>query len=268
MATITIEDITVHYETSGEGPPLVFVHGSFGHGDVWAEQARRFSDRHTCVRYDRRGHARSSRGDAPLSATRHADDAAALIEALDLAPCLLVTSSFGAVIGCEVARRHPHLLGGLVASEPPLFSLDPESGARLMSEIKPTIERAIETDGPRAGVDAFLAQVCPGLWACSDEAAKDRYRANAEIGFADMAAPSSDLDTATLHELDIPILVLSGSDSHPSFRVIAHRLAAALPDARFVELEDCGHVGYAEQPDAFFRAVSAFAAELAGQPAA
>ena len=40
-------------------------------------------------------------------------------------------------------------------------------------------------------------------------------------------------------------------------------MAAALPaDARFIELTDCGHVTYAEQPDAFAHAVAVFAAEL------
>ena len=265
MTTITIDDNTIHYDKSGDGEPILFVHGSFGHGDVWAEQARRLSERNTCVRYDRRGHSRSSRGAAPLSAARHADDAAALIEALDLAPCLLVTSSYGSVIGCEVARRHPALLRGVVLNEPPLFSLDPESGRRLMADIKPTIDQAIATSGPRAGVDAFLSQVCPGLWALCDEVAKDRYRANAEIGFADMAAPSSDLGARALGSIDVPALVLSGTASHPTLPAIARQLAAALPNARFVELADCGHVGYAEQPDAFFAAVSAFAAEQAGQ---
>ena len=267
MTTMTIEDTTLHYELSGEGPPMLFVHGSFGFGDVWAEQARRLSDRNTCVRYDRRGHSRSSRGSAPLSAARHADDVAGLIEALDLAPCLLVTSSYGSVIGCEVARRHPALLRGIVLTEPPLFSLDPESGRRLMGDIKPGIDEAIASGGPRAGVDAFLSQVCPGLWALCDDDAKDRYRANADIGFADIAAPSSDIDALGLGALDLPALVISGTTSHPSLPAIAHQLAAALPDARFVELADCGHVAYAEQPDAFFHAVSTFAAELAGQPA-
>jgi len=262
---ITIEDTTLHYEVSGDGPPMLFVHGSFGDGDVWAEQAHMLSARNRCVRYDRRGHSRSSRGSAPLSAARHADDAAGLIEALDLAPCLLVGSSFGAVIGCEVARRHPTLLRGVVLSEPPLFSLDPERGRQFMADIKPRIDEAITSRGPRAGVDAFFEQVCPELWALSDEAAKDRYRANADIAFADMAAPSSDVDATGLGAIDLPVLVISGSASHPTFGAIAHQLTAALPDARFVELADCGHVGYAERPDTFFGAVSAFAAELAGQ---
>ncbi len=60
----------------------------------------------------------------------------------------------------------------------------------------------------------------------------------------------------------LPALLLFGGPSHPSIRSVAHRLAAALPDARFVELEGSGHVTYAERPDEFENAVRAFAAEL------
>ena len=56
--------------------------------------------------------------------------------------------------------------------------------------------------------------------------------------------------------------MIAGDTSHPALRSIAHRLAAALADARFIELADCGHVTYAEQPDAFAHAVAVFAAEL------
>ena len=117
--------------------------------------------------------------------------------------------------------------------------------------------------------------MCPGLWALCDDAAKERYRANGDIGFADLAAPSLVIDAHDLAAIHLPTLVIGGTESHPAFAAIAQRLTAALPDARFVELDDCGHVTYAEQPDAFFHAVSVFAAELdrrasvssAGQPA-
>src|SRR5688500_7406422 len=96
MTTIDINDTTIYYERTGVGPAMLFVHGMCGDAEVWADQARRFSDRYTCVRYDRRGHSRSARGDATISDAVHADDTAALIEALGLAPCLLVGSSGGA----------------------------------------------------------------------------------------------------------------------------------------------------------------------------
>ena len=262
MPTIDINDTTIYYERSGTGPAMLFVHGMCGDAEVWADQARRFSDRYTCVRYDRRGHTRSEQGDATITDALHADDVAAVIEALALAPCLLVASSGGAAIAVDVALRHGHLLRGAVFSEPPLFSLDPAAGQVLLGELIPRVEEAIASGGPAKGVDAFFSLVCPGLWSIIDEKHKDRYRANAEIGFTDLRSPSLQTTAEALATVTFPTLVIAGSASHPTLRSIAHQLATALGDARFVELEACGHVTYAEQPDDFANAVSVFAAEL------
>ncbi|HUF84780.1 MAG TPA: alpha/beta hydrolase, partial [Acidimicrobiia bacterium] len=241
---------------------ILFVHGIFGDADAWTDQAARLSDRYTCVRYDRRGYTRTTRGNATVTDALHADDAAALIEALGLAPCLVVASSSGAAIAVDVALRYPRLLRGAVVSEPPLFSIDPDAGQALMSEVGPRIDDAMATGGPPAGVDAFLSTVCPGLWSIVDDDRKASYRANADIGFTDLQSPSTGASPAQLSTVEVPVLVLSGSRSHTSFRSVAHRLAAGLPDARFVELDGSGHVTYAEQPDAFENAVRVFAAEL------
>jgi pimeloyl-ACP methyl ester carboxylesterase len=262
MTTVEIDDTTLHVERSGQGPAMLFVHGMCGDANVWADQAGRLCDRFTCVRYDRRGYSRSNRGDAPLSVSRHADDAAALIRTLDLAPCLLVGSSSGAVIALDTARRHGDLLRGVVLSEPPVFSLDPDAGQVFMGELVPRLEAAMATGGSSAAVDAFFSLVCPGLWAMLDEDRKDRYRANADIGFADLRAPTLDVTAPDVAAVTVTALVIAGDASHPALRSIAHRLAAALPDARFIELADCGHVTSAEQPDAFAHAVAVFADEL------
>jgi pimeloyl-ACP methyl ester carboxylesterase len=265
MATVGISDISLYYERAGDGPTILFVHGIFGDADAWTDQAARLSDRYTCVRYDRRGYTRSTRGAGTVTDALHANDAAALIEALGLAPCLVVGSSSGAAITVDVALRHARLLRGVVLSEPPLFSIYPDAGQALMSEVGPRIDEAMATGGPPAGVDAFMSTVCPGLWSIVDDDRKARYRANAEIGFTDLQSPSLDTTPADLAGVALPALVLSGSASHPSFRSVAYHLATALPDARFVELEGSGHVTYADQPDEFEHAVRVFAAELDGR---
>lgn len=262
MPTIDINDTTLYYERTGQGPAMLFVHGMCGDAEVWADQARRFSDRYTCVRYDRRGHSRSRRGAATIDDSVHAGDAAALIESLGLAPCLLVGSSGGGAIAVQVALRHGHLLRGAVFSEPPVFSIDPAAGQAFVQDLAPRLEEAVERSGSAAWVDAFFSVVCPGLWSMLDEDRKDRYRANADIGFTDLRSPSLDVAPQDLAAVTVPALVLAGDTSHPSLRAVAHRLAEALPDARFVELDDCGHVTYAEQPDLFATTVAVFAAEL------
>ena len=262
MPTTAINDTTFYYERTGEGPAVLFVHGMCGDADVWAEQARRLSDRYTCVRYDRRGHSRSHRGDAGITDALHADDVGALLETLGLAPCLLVASSGGAAIAVDVALRYGHLLRGAVFSEQPLFCLDREAGTAMLQELVPRLEAAVAAGGPRAAVDAFFSLLCPGLWSIIDESRKNRYRDNAGIGLTDLRSPSLDVTANELAAVAIPTLVLAGDRSHPSLRSVARRLADALPDTRFVELAQCGHVTYAEQPDAFASAVSVFAGEL------
>jgi pimeloyl-ACP methyl ester carboxylesterase len=95
-----------------------------------------------------------------------------------------------------------------------------------------------------------------------DDDRKANYRANADIGFAGLRSPSLHASPPGVGTVALPALVLSGGASHLSFRSVAHRLVAALPDARFVELEGSGHVTYAEGPDEFENAVRVFAAEL------
>lgn len=261
MPTIDINDTTLYYERTGQGRAILFIHGMCGHADVWADQAARLAERYTCVRYDRRGHTRSAWGTAPISAAVHADDAAALIEALGLQPCLLVGSSGGAAIAVDVARRHGYLLRGAVFSEPPLFSLDAVARDTAMRDLGPTVEHAAAGD-LRSAVDSFFSLMCPGLWSKIDEGRKDGYRANAEIGFTDLRSPSLEVTPADLAVVTVPALVIAGDDSHPALRSVARRLAAVLPDSRFVELTGSGHVTYAEQPEAFAHAVSTFASEL------
>lgn len=268
MATIDVNDTTLYYECDGQGPALLFVHGMCGDAEVWADQALLFTDRYRCVRYDRRGHTRSARGETTVSDALHADDAAALIAALGLAPCLIVASSGGAAIAVDVALRYGHLLRGAVFSEPPLFSLDPDAAQTAMRDLAPLVEAATATGDQGGFVDTFFSLICPGLWSTIDEGRKDRYRNNADIGLTDLRSPSLDVTAGDLSTITIPTLIIAGSTSHPSLRSVARQLATALPDARFVEFANCGHVTYAEKPDEFAHAVSVFAAELDRRAAA
>jgi 3-oxoadipate enol-lactonase len=261
MPTTEIRGTTIHYERAGTGPDLVFIHGMCGDARTWAAQVERLSSAHTCTAYDRRGHSRSPRGDAVESDAVHADDAAALIEALGLDP-VVVASSGGARIAVELLRRRPDLVRGAVLSEPPMLHLAPVQAAAFVTDLRPRIERAAAEQGPEAAVDAFFSFVCPGLWTTIDETAKNRYRANAPALFADLGATPNLVDVDDLANLQLPVLLLTGSESHSVFRAVTAVLARTLPDARFMELADCGHVTYAEQPVEFAAAVSAFAHEV------
>lgn len=262
MPTIPLRDTTIYYEQAGHGPSLLFIHGMCGNAMVWAGQVDRLAGRFSCVAYDRRGHTRSGVGTEPESVATHAADAADLIEALGLERPVVVGSSGGARIAVELARTRPDLLTGAVFSEPPIFSLEPDAGPGFMTEVADVVRPAAETGGPRAAVDAFFGLACPGLWSQLDETAKDRFRANAPMLFAEFASAPYQLSVEDAAGISLPCLVLAGTESHPALRAIAATLARALPDARFIEFAGSGHVTYAEKPDDFARTVAAFATEV------
>jgi 3-oxoadipate enol-lactonase len=258
---VSVRDTRLYVEDAGAGPTLLFIHGMCGDAHVWQGQVRRLGSRFRCVTYDRRGHTRSPRGEAPESVQTHAEDAAALIRALGVRP-VVVGSSGGARIGLELSRRHPDLVAGAVLSEPPVPSLVPEIGARFLSEVGAAVKPAVAAGGPRAAVDAFFMAVCPGLWSTLDDSGKEPYRANAEMMLAEFAGPSYELHHADLAQIAVPSLFLHGDLSHPMFRAAARVLANGVPHARLREITGSGHVTYAEQPDEFSNAVNDFVTAL------
>jgi 3-oxoadipate enol-lactonase len=265
MSTVEINGATLYYEKTGVGIPLLFIHGMCGSADVWMDQVRRLSPEHRCVAYDRRGHTRSPLppSDIPPGLVElHADDAAALIERLDLAPVVLVGSSGGARIAFDVVRRFPHLLRGAVLSEPPIFALDPESGAELVAAIKPAVEAAIARSGPTGAVDGFFSVVCPGVWNAIPEVARDRYRANLPAFWDDINAPQYQVARADLPTMRTPCLIVRGTTSMPIFQHVTTTLVEGLPNSQLVELEGSGHVTYFEKPAEFAAAVTAFVERL------
>ncbi len=259
MANLVVNGVRLHYEVTGDGPPLVFVHGMCGRGAVWAGQVQRLSDEFTCVTYDRRGHGSSGDGDVPHSVPLHGDDFAALVGALDLGPVVYVGSSGGARIGLDVVLRHADLLAGAVLSEPPVFSLDPERANGFLGKLVPAVQPRLDAGDLPGAVDAFFGNVCPGLWRLLDEADKEPYRQSGPMLVADLGQPPFAVTPDDLAAVRLPVLAVLGLDSDPFLQSTPRVIAASVPSARLVELPDSGHVTYAEQPDAFAAAVRAFA---------
>ena len=115
--------VRLYYELTGEGEPLVLVHGSWGSARVWARVVPALATSYRVLAYDRRGHSRSARSASPGSAAEDARDLAALIDSLELAPVHVCGGSFGGSIALRLAAARPDLVRSLVAHEPPLFDL-------------------------------------------------------------------------------------------------------------------------------------------------
>ena len=78
----------------------------------------------------------------------------------------------------------------------------------------------------------------------------------------DLGQPPFVVDRDDLAAVRVPVLAILGLDSDPFLQSTPRIVAASVPSAQLVELADCGHVTYAEQPDGFADAVGAFASQI------
>lgn len=83
---------------------------------------------------------------------------------------------------------------------------------------------------------------------------------------ADLRQPPFTVTREDLAAVHLPILAIAGSDSDAFLKATPRVIAAAVPSARLLELSPCGHVTYAEQPDAFADAVRTFASSVFAGP--
>lgn len=106
--------IDLFYEQTGEGPPLVLVHGNSEDHHIFDGVAPKLAAHHTLYALDSRGHGQSQ-GVPQLHYADMAEDVAAFIGALGLQKPALVGFSDGGIVGLMLAIRHPGLPGALVA---------------------------------------------------------------------------------------------------------------------------------------------------------
>jgi pimeloyl-ACP methyl ester carboxylesterase len=117
---------------TGEGEPLVLVHGGWTDHNTWAALVEPLARSFRVTRYDRRGHSRSPRGAEPPARRVHEDDLAAIIEASGCGPVHLLGTSYGAAISLALAGRRPELVRSVVAHEPPLVGIVPVPGIKAL----------------------------------------------------------------------------------------------------------------------------------------
>jgi len=99
--------VTLTYETSGEGEPLLLIMGTSGSIGLWGGLVARLAERYQVIAFDNRGLGGSERGEGPISMASLAEDAVALLEALDVPRAHCVGWSLGSAIVQEMALAHP-----------------------------------------------------------------------------------------------------------------------------------------------------------------
>ncbi|HEX6356433.1 alpha/beta fold hydrolase [Actinophytocola sp.] len=121
-----VDGAQLHYEQRGAGPALLLIPGAGGDAGYFARIAEELSDAFTVITYDRRGNSRSTgRTASAMTVDEQSGDAKALIEGLAGGAALVFGNSAGAIVGLDLAARHPEVVRGLIAHEPPVVGMLP-----------------------------------------------------------------------------------------------------------------------------------------------
>ena len=183
MATAQFNDVTLNYEDSGAGVPVVFIHGALiGDAFVSLRAEPSLNNRFRLVTYHRRGYLGSSQAHAGLSVADQAGDCLALMRGLGIGSAHIVGHSFGGVVALQLARGSPEAVQSLALLEPALMI--GSSAEAYRESLSAGIDHFREV-GARTAVDEMLTARWPQY--------KSRLPALLPNGFDDAvaAAPAS-----------------------------------------------------------------------------
>ncbi|HVM16966.1 MAG TPA: alpha/beta fold hydrolase [Gaiellaceae bacterium] len=244
------------YEAAGEGPPVVLLHAGIVDARMWDAQMRSFAPRHRVLRYDLRGFGRSDRPTGPWSET---GDLAAVMDAAGIERAALVGNSLGGLVAIDFAIERPERVDALVLVASALRGYGFDDGAT------PEQARRWEEAEERGDLEA-MAEIDLELWAPlgGDGGVREMVLDNARLNV--MTGRPERPDTPAVEWLDrieVPALVVTGSEDVSAMDEIADVLVSRIPRARKVVVDGADHLVPLRQPAAFDAVVLDFLARVA-----
>jgi pimeloyl-ACP methyl ester carboxylesterase len=121
MSYAEVNGLSLHYQPhgSGDGAPLVLLHGGFGAAEMLGPVLPALAETRRVIAVDLQGHGRTADIDRPLRPEALADDIAGLIESLGLARADLMGYSLGGLTALRTAIQHSNLINHLVVVSVP-----------------------------------------------------------------------------------------------------------------------------------------------------
>jgi pimeloyl-ACP methyl ester carboxylesterase len=212
------------------------------------------------ISYDRRGNGRSPApaGWQTTSPQEQADDAAALLGALETGPAAIFGTSSGGNFALCLMVRHPTAVRGAILHEPGLYALVDDFDT-VRAPLRALIQETMKTGGPPAAVERFWCYLMGQAgWNRLAPALRERLRATAatligvELGTYELYLP----DDETLATIAAPMRLLVSKDSPSVFAEVAGRFGQRL--GVDISTTPGNHDAYSEYPDQFAAAMRPF----------
>jgi len=260
----TDDGVRLHYEESGTGTPVIFVHEFAGDHRAWEPQMRHFGQRYRAITFAARGYPPS---DVPAevskySQTRAADDIGSVLDHLGIARAHIVGLSMGGFAVLHFGFRHAARALSLCVAG---CGYGAEKGQREKFHAEAD---AIAAFLDQQGIEAFAEKYAYGPTRVQFENKDPRGFAefkqqlgehsalgarNTQLGVQRERPSLYDL-TEDMKALTVPILILTGDEDWPCLQP-ALLMKQTIPSAALSVMPNCGHTINIEDPDQFNRIV-------------
>jgi len=252
MPKVKVNDIEMYYEVHGEGTPLLMIMGWGGSSEDWPKpMIDTISTHFKTIIFDNRGTGRTDKPDTDYSIKQMADDAAGLLDALEIPKAHIIGLSMGGMIAQEFGISHPDKTIGLVMGCTHCGS--PHNIPRT-EEAAEIMEKMIDPPDDMSEMDLFRLYVT--LWATPeylaehlDEMASGQTKAFPTPGWVRRRQWDGIIDFSSYDRLPLisaPSLVIHGSKDNWVLPGNAKIIADRIPGAKLIMYEESGHA-FSEQ---------------------
>jgi pimeloyl-ACP methyl ester carboxylesterase len=259
VKAIEVNGVRLSYIEQGQGVPVVLVHGAFSDARAWEPQREAVA---ACCRFialTQRYFGAEPWPDAgqQYSQQTHLADLAAFIRALDTGPVHLVGRSYGATLALILATQQPTLVRSVLAQEPSIAAVVTDTAdLKLLADERAGLAAARQASnaGRLAEATRLFADWTndnPGGFDAMPAAARNAQLDNARtlpLHFA--SAPGPRVTCADLGQLKMPVVMTTGAQTRPFFRLFAEAAQRCIPGARLVRIADARHAATAQNPAA------------------
>lgn len=255
--TVRVNDAEIAYRFDGRagGRVVLMSNSLMSSYDMWDWTLPALADRYRVLRYDTRGHGRSSTPPGPYSIAMLADDAAGLLDALGIGAAHVVGLSMGGMIGQQLGARYPGKVLSLAlcdtASEMPPRSMWEERLAIARSQ---GVAGLAESTIKRWFTEPFIRRAPADI----DTVRRMILGTGAEGYIACAGAVRDMAQTTMLLAIKAPTLILTGRQDPACTVDQATVLHRVIDGSEMRIIEDAAHLSNIEQPQAFNAALRAF----------
>jgi 3-oxoadipate enol-lactonase len=262
-----INGTTLPYEVAGTGHPLVLNHGGLVDNRLWDEQFDEFAKHFQVIRYDMRGFGEAGLLKQNMAPFSFEEDLHSLLQFLGIEKTAVLGLSMGGSLSIDFTLQYPEMVDALITVGAGLSGFEPgEPDEALNARFAETTEAFKNGDIARA-VEITLRLWTDGLYRTpeqTDPQARERVRIMTTHNFErpddQEVRPKAIQPPAVgrLAEIQVPTLIIVGSQDMPLILNIADLLKKEIVGAKLVSIPNTAHHPNVEKPAEFNRAVIEF----------